>query len=287
MSSDVIATASGYASVAGFLAGVSFAALAIYLRREGELPAKGIGAKQVTVTLFYAMASLVMSSFLYASITTQADDVERASAGLLLYGVVFGSSVLTLFYALTLMIYENPHTHFAAKYAYWVVVVAGPAVVLRFLVDAAQSTWRLRYPAMGLREDWSVPLVVGVVFLAILISLSVLITVFGLLQRWSRTRSLRHWLAVRPAFPAVVVFVAAACVTVGSMFMTVPLQFAPTNWFILLSLIAGFALLALFALACGCVVGSRVGIGRHASGADGVARTEQIPHQPRHTEMST
>lgn len=57
-----------------------------------------------------------------------------------------------------------------------------------------------------------------------------------------------------------VIFVFAASVAIAAMLVTEPLSYVPTESFIWGSLMAGFLLLALFALACGCVVGPRLGI---------------------------
>lgn len=272
-------TASSYSSFAGILAGFSFAALAIYLgwrpeekekEKEGEpSPAQGkdssnedVQGTTVAAALFYAMASLVMCSFLYASLNAQASDVQkRVPAELLLYGVIFGLSVLALFYALTLMMYERSHTRDAARYAYWVVVIAGPIVVLRFLIDAANSTWHVKCAPTCPPETWSAPVILGLVFLVVLLALSVVITTFRLLHWWAATRWLLKLLYRHPTVPTVAVFVLATCVTVGSLLITVPTQFVPSGFFTLASLIIGFLFLVLFALACGCVVGPRVEIG--------------------------
>jgi hypothetical protein len=275
-------TGSSYSSFAGILAGFSFTALAIYLgwrpeekggepalghdksqpSQDAPLPDKYIQRTTVAAALFYAMASLVICSFLYASLTAQASDAQkRVPAELLLYGVVFGLSVLALFYALTLMMYERSHTRQAASYAYWVVVIAGPVVVLRFLIDAANGVWQLRCTPACPPEAWPAPVIVGLGLLVVLLVLSVVITVFRLLHWWDWSRELLRRLYRRPTAPTVVVFILATCVTVGSLIITVPAQITPNGWFTLISLVTGFIFLASFALACGCVIGPRVEIG--------------------------
>ena len=268
-------TASSYSSFAGILAGFSFAALAIYLGwrpKEEERKSSADQAKDssnedvqgptVAAALFYAMASLIICSFLYASLTAQASDAQkRVPAELLLYGVIFGLSVLALFYALTLMMYEGSHTRDAAKYAYWVVVIAGPIVVLRFLIDAANSAWQARCTLTCPPETWSAPVTLGLVFLFVLLGLSVVITTLRLLHWWAATRWLLKLLYRHPTVPTVAVFVLATCVTVGSLLITTPTQFVPSSFFTLATLTTGFLFLVLFALACGCVVGPRVDIG--------------------------
>ena len=267
-------TSSSYSSFAGILAGFSFGALAIYLGWRPEEEGKPSSAQgkassnddiqgtTVAAALFYAMASLVMCSFLYASLTAQTSDVQkRVPAELLLYGVIFGMSVLALFYALTLMMYERSHTRDAARYAYWVVVIAGPIVVLRFLIDAANSTWQARCTPACSPETWSAPVTLGFVFLVVLLALSAVITTFRLLHWWAATRWLLKLLYRHPTVPTVTVFALATCVTIGSLLITAPTRFVPSGFFTIASLIMGFLFLVLFALACGCVIGPRVEIG--------------------------
>jgi hypothetical protein len=271
-------TGSSYSGFAGILAGFSFTALAIYLGwRPEEEPSPGQDKSQpnrdtppdqyiqrttVAAALFYAMASLVMCSFLYASLTAQTSDVqERVPAELLLYGTIFGLSVLALFYSLTLMMYERSLTRKAARYAYWVVVIAGPIVVLRFLIDAANAVWQVRCSA-GCRPDaWSAPVIVGLASLIVLLVLSVIITLFRLLHWWDWSRELLKLLYRHPTAPTIVVFVLATCVTLGSLPLTIPATLTPNGWFTIITLVTAFLSLASFALTCGCVIGPRVEIG--------------------------
>lgn len=292
-SADLGVTASTYASFAEIMTGFSFAALAIYLAYESakgahssevkagkaryadrknrrtteengkqEHPVR-VGKKhpirrtEVAATLFYGMASLAISSFLYASLTTQVGDPQKVAAVLLLYGVIFGTSVLTFFYSLTLMTYENPDTKGAARAAYLVVVIVGPAVVLRFLADAAQGAWNIR--CSGCRqESWPPPLIGGIGLLSILFIFSVLVSQTRILERWRKLYRVCNWLCVRPVLPAMVIFFFTASVAVAAMAVTEPVNYIPSELFIWVSLLVGFLLLALFALACGCVVGPRL-----------------------------
>ncbi len=266
--SELSSTASSYSSFAGIFAGFSFTALAIYLgwhpdTNKGEpSSSRHIARAQVAAALFYAMVSLAMCSFLYASISAQAvDAVQRVPVELLLYGIVFGVSVLTLFYSLTLMMYENSHTKDAAGYAYWAVVIVGPIIVLSLLINAANSVWQVKCTPECPSEGWLQPVPVGIISLGILLMFSVAITVFRLLYWWEWTRRFLDWLYPRPTFPAVVVFIFATCMTVGSLLITVPISFTPSSWFAFIGSIAGAVILAVFALACGCVIGPRVNIG--------------------------
>jgi hypothetical protein len=293
---DLGVTASTYASFAEIMTGFSFAAIAIYLAYEsakgkhsteakdrqednaGEIqrsskdrynteedgkqkPPVVVGREypirrtQVAATLFYSMASLAISSFLYASLTTQVESAPKVAAALLLYGVIFGASVLAFFYALTLMTYEHADTRMAAKAAYWVVVIIGPAVVLRFLADAAQGAWNSS--TTGIPENWSPPLLGGIIIIAVLLSISVLVSLKRIFEKWTALHGVCNWLCVRPVLPAFVIFICSAVVALAGMLITEPIKYEPSKYFIWGSLIGGFFLLAFFALACGCVVGPR------------------------------
>lgn len=292
---DLGVTASTYASFAEIMTGFSFAAIAIYLAYEsakGKHSTEGkdkqednagetehssrnryntkegskqklpvvvgreypIRRTQVAATLFYGMASLAISSFLYASLTTQVESAPKVAAALLLYGVIFGASVLAFFYALTLMTYEHADTRRAAKAAYWVVVIIGPAVVLRFLADAAQGAWN---SGTSTPENWSPPLLGGIIIIAVLLSISVLVSLKRIFEKWTALHGVCNWLCVRPVLPAFVIFICSAVVALAGILVTEPIKFVPSAYFIWGSLIGGFFLLAFFALACGCVVGPR------------------------------
>ncbi|HEV2377220.1 MAG TPA: hypothetical protein VGS19_34290 [Streptosporangiaceae bacterium] len=293
-SSDLGVTASTYASFAEIMTGFSFAALAIYLayeRSEGSHSADGkrgpggpenenerqppayrdlrgrlpvevgqeypIRRDQVAGTLFYSMASLAVSSFLYASLTAQVGDLGKFDALLLLYGTIFGTSVLSFFYALTLMTHGNWFTHWAARPAYWVVVVVGPAVVMRFLADAAQATWD-QGCTQCTPSDWSPPLVTGMVLVFALLLFSYLISRSHVFENWPRLARLCNWLCVRPSLPAGVVFGLAATVAVAAVLIAEPASYHPSPGLILAIVWGGACLMALFALTCGCVIGPRM-----------------------------
>lgn len=293
---DLGVTATTYASFAEIMTGFSFAALAVYLAyematgmhsnepktsyiripyKEHRRPIKDengqnlnpievgkryqVGRAEVAVTLFFAMASLAISSFLYASLTTQVENPNRVAVALLLYGVIFGASVLAFFYALTLMTYLNESTWDAARFAYWVVVIAGPAVVMRFLADAGQGAWNLRlYPSTCAQEDPTPPLVVGIAALFILLLSSGIITISHIFEKERRLYSICNRLCVRPILPAMIIFVSAVGLVLAGWLITEPVNYVPSEYIIWLSLTLGFLLLAFFALACGCVIGPRL-----------------------------
>jgi hypothetical protein len=255
-------TANSYSTFAGILAGFSFTALVVYLQRQPD--SKGADARdlgsQVATNLLYSTASLIISAFLYANVTSQASDFPRADGELLLYGGVLGLSVLVMLYSLTLMIYEVRNTRPAVRYAYWLTVIAGPAIIFRFLVDVAQSVWRSAAIMQGKSGTLSAMVTCfSWIGICLLLFLSSAITVFGMLHWYPRTRALVDWLAKRPTLPALIVFISATGAAIGSIFITGPMSFTPNRtWFTEPILIVEFVLLGGFALACGCVIGGRI-----------------------------
>jgi hypothetical protein len=291
-SSDLGVTASTYTSFAEIMTGFSFAALAIYLAYESspgrhsaetstcrhthggaslstkegneQINPIQVGADfpicrhQVAAALFFSMASLAVSSFLYASLSTQVEYASKVVAALLPYGVIFGTSVLAFFYSLTLMTYANSFTWLAAKAAYYVVVIAGPAVVLCFLVDAAQGAWYFRCTGGCSSEGWSPPLLGGTISVGGLLGVSLLISWRRVFEKRKRLFLICNMLCIRPVLPTAIIFSFAAVMAAISMLISKPVQYVPSSRFIWGSLLGGAALLAFFALACGCVVGPRL-----------------------------
>jgi hypothetical protein len=261
---DIASNASAYSTFAGVLAGFSFAALVVYLQRRPTSPGDGADARllgsQVATGLLYSTASLIISSFLYANLISQATDFRRAAGELLIYGGVLGLSVLVMLYSLTLMIYEVPHTRGAVKYAYWLTVIAGPAVIFRFLVDAAQLVWHSGRVAKCMTAPLSGTIILwGYTGIAALLFISSLITVFGFLHWFNWTREKVQVLAGHPAIPPVTVFSTATLAAIASIAITGRASYTPArNWFTGPVLGVEFVLLAGFALACGCVIGERV-----------------------------
>ncbi|MGQ0777276.1 MAG: hypothetical protein ACT4NY_23155 [Pseudonocardiales bacterium] len=131
--------ASTYAGFAGIMTGFAFAGLVVYLTRpkprqeksENEHPT----AVEVVTALFYAMSSLAICTFLYSSLAGEPDHSDRALMAGLTYGPALGISVLSLFYSMTLMMFEHEVTQKSAQSAFRVVVIIGPIVVLGFLTS--------------------------------------------------------------------------------------------------------------------------------------------------------
>jgi len=292
---DLSSIASTYASFAEIMTGFSFAALAIYLAYEyatgkhsreegatskcadrrcehrtrfphpfqkGEHPVEvvrnhPIKRAEIGATLAFSIASLAMSSFLYASLTSQVGQPQKFADELLLYGVVFGTSVLALFYSITLMMYTNPSTTQAAWAAFWIVVFVGPAVVFRFLAGAAQGAWEAWYQGSG-SSSWTWPEIIGDVGLIVLPAGSWAVYRMKVLEKDSKLESICRWLCIYVVQPAFGIFILAAIVTAVSIFSLQPVHIASPKLFIMLSMIGGLVLLAFFALACGCIIGPRL-----------------------------
>ena len=221
-----------------------------------------IGTRHVTLTVFYAMASLAMTSFLYGSLAGEAGSEPASSntpsawavAALLPYGVAFGLSVLMLFYGLTLVMLERGLDR-EAGWAYWVVACAGPAVVLRFLLAAAGAAQEAisGHPPDGLLSRWAM-------FWWVLGAAVVAAAVMLVGLDWWWFRWLRDLLGNRPAVPAVVVFVLVSVITglASPYFTGRPLDPKPQPWIVTVGLWGSVAAVAVFAFACGCVIGPRV-----------------------------
>ena len=220
-----------------------------------------IVTRHVTLTVFYAMASLAMTSFLYASLAGEAVPVQGTSpawavAAMLLYGVAFGLAVLMLFYGLTLVMLERG-LHREAGWAYWVVACAGPAVVLRFLLTAAGAAQEATsgHPPDGLLSRWAM-------FWWVLGAAALAATLMLVGLNWWRIRWLRDFLANRPALPAAVVFFLVSVMTalVSVIFAGRSFDSRSASWIVPVGLFGSVVAVTLFALACGCVIGTRVSL---------------------------
>lgn len=269
----VASTAQAYATFGGLLTGFAFSGLCVYISREvkhagtrGAVTYTGhvrrpIVVKDVAVAVFLAMVSLAISSFLYANLAGVADaNPGAAITALLTYGIVFALSVLSLFYAVTLMMLEHPLTEHAAKTGYWVVTIAGTVIVLRFLASttSAVAVYRCHHVVHceppGVLSPW------GIVFtLIIAMSLAMLTaTVLQEHEPGGRIGALTN----HPALPPVVVFLATVFVAaLESVYLsTRDHSYVPSDWFIYLSYGTSIFLVGLFAFVCGRVISPRAEI---------------------------
>lgn len=310
------AVAESYAQAAGWLAGIAAALLVVFLSRrltvgshddpdnpDGSGAASGgappdaryasegkpVGSRHVVQALFFAMSALAICAFLYGSILDDAVAPGRLAIEMMFYGAALGTSVLALFYAVTLMMLEHLVTRTAARYAYWVLVIVGPGVVIRYLAGAAYEGWRLGTPS---GSAWDSPLRLGTA-IAVLVPLlmlgvihrarirralgwvregetlnyqttalahvskidGVLRCVFGRPLGWARNR-----LRERPVAPAVTALVLAALAALGSSFIA-PLdrEHVPGPWVSWVALATGAVAITYFAFATFSVLAERVG----------------------------
>jgi hypothetical protein len=309
------AVADSYAEAAGWLAGIAAALLVVYLtrhraddtrdhesgppggtsaqqpaRRGPEYTSKGkpVGSRHVARALFFAMSALAICAFLYSSIVDDAVALGRLATEMMFFGAALGTSVLALFYAVTLMMLEYPVTRPAAKSAYWVLVIVGPGVVIRYIAGAAHEGWRLALPHESASGS---PLLAGT---ATAVSLPLLM--LGAIHRqrirnavgwvyaheghlkWA-TAALAHtakidgalrrigqplvrtrgWLRERPVAPAVAALAFAASATIGSSVVAPSdRNWTPNPVWSWIALGMGVLAIAYFALATFSVLAERV-----------------------------
>lgn len=280
------ADAQTYSTFAGVLAGFAFLGLSVYLTRSPRdqridadlLPASSrirkrqgpIRAYQIASSTFYAMASLAISSFLYATLAGQVSPaplhsvVTGSAAGpppaeFLAYGLALVLSVLALFYSLTLMLLEYPLTNRAAWNAYWAAIIVGTLIVVRFLLTDARDTLLTYYPGKpeGMLSNSGIYLYLGLAGV-----LSVSISRSGILER-KPLRSILRVFINSPLAPALCCFFG----TIGVAVIVSPyLEARPSSDYLpapeLIQAYFGIAvlLIAVFTVAAGSVIGPRVKI---------------------------
>jgi sulfite exporter TauE/SafE len=273
------AVVDSFAQIAGWLAGIAAAGIIVYLTRQpaampqdeeaigrigpgpgqrlssSALERQPVGSRHVVRTLFFAMSGLAICSFLYASAVDDAVTPGRLAVEIMFYSAALGTSVLALFYGVALMMLEHKVTRDAALSASWVLVVVGPAVVIRFVAGGAYEAWRMNSPS---ETSWSSPLPWGSAYAVSLALGSLWVVSRGMPTR--PLRWLRDRLRARPATPAVAAFV---CTTVGMVLsgVTFPTssEFQPhpsLSWF---ALILGIVVVTYFAFACVSVLEERIG----------------------------
>ncbi len=262
-----------YAAFGMFLAGVAVTCVVIYLgqqrARDGnihkleaagqsEVEVKGEYATSgnITASLLYAIAGLVACSFLYGSLSGHGQS-EAASIVMILNGAVFGLSVLSLFYSLTLMMLQNPATKHAARPAYWIVVSVGPALVMRFQSSASFHGWQIQCDRVKCEWSWwSSPAAIGLGLVLLLLIASVVIARVEI-PEGGRLEQLRDKLAQNVVLaPAIAFWLAAGTIIASLLVTTTEIM---TNAFFNYGVQAlAFVVLAGFAIACSCVIGSRL-----------------------------
>ena len=133
----VVNLASLYSQLCGVLAGFAFAGLAIYLSAS-DLPEH---AEAISVCLFSAFAALVIIAVLYALLSGESSVLatRRTDASLLIYGLPFGLSIITMFFSLTLMAAGRHELAGMVGVGRFVVVLATPTILLGRLTVAAMD----------------------------------------------------------------------------------------------------------------------------------------------------
>jgi hypothetical protein len=299
---DVTSIASAYAAFGGVLAGFAFAGLSFYVTRPPE-PDPGSGKVDVLITRggkpvlislipvsavaaagFYAMASLGVSTFLYANLAGEGSNAPAGQAvtALLVYGVVLALSVLTLFYFVTLMLFERELTKPAAKPAFWAGTFAGSIVVLRFLAGSARAARLTRCPAGHPCHPGLLYTTPGITILLVVAAVVFAVITLTRVLEWGPIKRLLTPFAHRPAFPSASVFVTAVAVaTLASLYININAQnntYVPPGWLIVMVYAMSVALIILFALGSGAVIYPRIHsirLTRLAAPADA--------YTPRHT----
>jgi hypothetical protein len=263
---DQGASAQAYSQLAATLAGFAFAALAVYLSLQRSRKPSGDGVirvSEIAGALFLSMAALGVCSFLYGSAAGERDD-GRAAVALIGDGMALGLSVLALFYTLILMMFSHTVTNDGVRHAYWVVVIAGPVVIMRFLISPVYEAWEIgcaRHAACASSSWWMAPGWVGFFLLVVLGVASWLATWRGLPDRWINWRLVQR-LRRRPIFPAGLAFgVTFVWTATASLWIqTRRRDFVVWQWIIYGALVTSVLALALFSLSCGVALGTRADV---------------------------
>jgi hypothetical protein len=223
-----------YGSLAAALAGFAFTGLVLYLGRQNAQATDGgrdfedghIEPKFIVKTLFYAMSSLMICAFLYAHLAGDAPPHE-ALLGLSLSGLVLGPGVLSLFYALNLVMVNHRVTRSAAESTRWVVAAVGPSVTISLLTDLFDQAWDLgcdaSCPGWLSPRWWGFAVGAGLALVGLLITMPPFTPKEPLRRgvevlvrtKWVRRTSdlLRRW----PDAPALLTLVLASAIAVTSM----------------------------------------------------------------------
>ncbi|SDD77036.1 hypothetical protein [Glycomyces harbinensis] len=296
-----------FGSLASVLAGFAFTALIIYLERQdtgtrGQDPDASlvkyahIGPASIVKTLFYAMCALTVCAFLYARLAGESVTSGRVLLGMSVYGMVLGAAVLSLFYALNLVMVTHPATRSSAEATRWVVAAAGPAVVVGMLADLLDSAWTAG--CGGACPQWMSPRAWSFGLLLVFALGGLLLTVPAL-QRAERIRRPIRWLqrrAVvqaaadlllpRPHFPALITLVLASMIGMASLWargVADPSSggLDPRTW-VHLVLILTAAVMAVFAFATGSVLDPAPTMPLEGKGLDGHGlEFSKVAGQPR------
>jgi hypothetical protein len=247
-----------YATFGGLLTGFAFSGLSFYITRKHDRENDQPKIEGIAAVLFLAMVSLGICTFLYANLGVVANSNSGAAImALLSYGIVFALSVLSLFYAVALMILENLPEKDAAKIAYWVVTVAGTVLVLRFLADTVHAAASTRcLPS----SPCILPGVVSWQGISLTLLGAALLSVVCIIRlEEGEPRGVIGALTDHPIWPPGGVFIATVTVTTTeSVYLSTRSPgYTPSELLIYSSYAISILSVALFALACGRVISPR------------------------------
>jgi hypothetical protein len=240
------------------------ACLVVYLSTGHSEPyASGaikLGQKHVASALMFAVAALTVCAFMYAA-ASAGDDPLRLRIIMIPYGSALGVAVLALFYAVALMLFLNEATRPAARTAYWVIVILGPAVVVRFIAGAAFDVWRAQRQTV---DSWS-PMTVGL-GLGALLGVVLYLRVRRGMPAGGTLRSAQEWCLRRPtATGFVALLIAVAFAYIGGVFHTIDVSYLNHPAVPWLAVGLNVAVLGTFAFMCASVLGVLVDEGgRHS-----------------------
>ncbi|MGH8877396.1 MAG: hypothetical protein ACRD0P_08660 [Stackebrandtia sp.] len=269
-----------YSELAAVLAGFAFAALILYLGSQrsssdsnspdsappDSLPYAAVTPRRVVISLFYAMSALTISSFLYGRLASESTASGRTYLVFALYGVVLALAVLSLFYALNLvMVVTRKETREAAEQTRWVVAAVGPAVVISLLADLLASAWD--YGCQEPCSAWQSPRWWG-------FGLALVFLIIGLWTTVQTLRTLKNFIGDlvtwvlrlpwikrgadafqrHPQIPGLIAIIFAALVGIASLWVRgTPDGYNPSHWTHALLVVTALVL-GLFAFAAATVL---------------------------------
>jgi hypothetical protein len=277
---DLSSIASAYAAFGGTLAAFAFGGLSFYVTRPLEPRARNevdvvikpdgepaflgsIKESIVAASGFYAMASLGISTFLYAHLAGEGGAAPKGQAetALLVYGVVLALSVLALFYFMTLILFEHSLTRLAARSAFWAGTFAGSVVVWRFLASSAQAAMSTRCrPHHSCRLGWAYTTGHIAILVVVIAAFFAVITLTRVLEAPGLNGCVKFF-SRHPSFPSACVFLTAVAVAVlESLYLDSRLgrKYVPSSIFINVVYIIGSFLVMIFGVGSGSVIYPRV-----------------------------
>lgn len=162
-------TAGLYSQLAGVLAGIAFAALLLYLTRASK-EFRDTGDQAVAANLTAAVAALILCAASYAVLAGAPKATGSAALAAIVYGLPFGTSVLLLFYTLAIIFLQRPALADIGRVSVYVVAAGGPVWVLSYATMATMTAVAVRCePTCGSRPPLVIPVVVGLILIAVLI----------------------------------------------------------------------------------------------------------------------